>query len=78
MKKWQKEKIKMWEIIQKDDMCDIIHQTLLGINDLESIVVVDLENYCILGLDEMNVLDLADYINNNNAVIMHYTMEDSE
>lgn len=68
----------MWEIIQKDDMCDIIHQTLLGINDLESIVVVDLENYCILGLDEMNVLDLADYINNNNAVIMHYTMEDSE
>ena len=68
----------MWEIIQKDDMCDIIHQTLLGINNLENIVVVDLENYCILDLDEMNVLDLADYINNNNAVIMHHTVEDSE
>ena len=68
----------MWEIIQKDDMCDIIHQTLLGINNLEGIVVVDLENYCILGLDEINVLDLADYINNNNVVIMHHIMEDSE
>ena len=68
----------MWEIIQKDDMCDIIHQTLLGINNLKGIVVVDLENYCILDLDEMNVLDLADYINNNNVVIMHRIMEDSE
>ena len=68
----------MWEMIQKDDMCDIIHQTLLGINNLEGIVVVDLENYCILDLDEMNVLDLADYINNNNAVIMRHIMEDSE
>ena len=68
----------MWEIIQKDDMCDIIHQTLLGINNLEGIVVVDLENYCILDLYEMNILDLADYINNNNVVIMHHIMEDSE
>ena len=68
----------MWEMIQKDDIYDIIHQTLLGINNLEGIVVVDLENYCILGLDEMNVLDLADYINNNNVVIMHHIMEDSE
>ena len=68
----------MWEMIQKDDMCDIIHQTLLGINNLEGIVVVDLENYCILDLYEMNILDLADYINNNNAVIMHHIMEDSE
>ena len=68
----------MWEIIQKDDMCDIIHQTLLGINNLEGIVVVDLENYCILDLDEINVLGLADYINNNNVVIMHHIMEDSE
>ena len=68
----------MWEMIQKDDMCDIIHQTLLGINNLEGIVVVDLENYCILDLYEMNILDLADYINNNNVVIMHHTMEDSE
>ena len=68
----------MWEMIQKDDMYDIIHQTLLGINNLEGIVVVDLENYCILDLYEMNILDLADYINNNNAVIMHHTMEDSE
>ena len=68
----------MWEMIKKDDMCDIIHQTLLGINNLEGIVVVDLENYCILDLDEMNLLDIADYINNNNAVIMHHTMEDSE
>ena len=68
----------MWEMIQKDDICDIIHQTLLGINNLEGIVVVDLENYCILDLYEMNVLDLADYINNNNVVIMHHIMEDSE
>ena len=68
----------MWEIIQKDDIYDIIHQTLLGINNLEGIVVVDLENYCILDLDEINVLDLADYINNNNVVIMHHIMEDSE
>ena len=65
-------------MIQKDDICDIIHQTLLGINNLEGIVVVDLENYCILDLDEMNVLDIADYINNNNVVIMHHIMEDSE
>lgn len=68
----------MWEIIQKDDMCDIIHQILLGINNAENIVVVDLENYCILDLDEMNVLDLANYINDNNAIIMRRTMEDSE
>ena len=68
----------MWEMIQKDDMCDIIHQTLLGINNLEGVVVVDLENYCILDVDAINVLDLADYINNNNAVIMHHIMEDSE
>ena len=68
----------MWEIIQKDDMCDIIHQTLLGINNLEGIVIVDLENYCVLDLDEINVLGLADYINNNNVVIMHHIMEDSE
>lgn len=69
----------MWEIIQKDDMYDIIHQILLGNNNAEEpIVVVNLENYCILDLDEMNVLDLADCINDNNVVIMHYTMEDSE
>lgn len=68
----------MWEIIQKDALYDIIHQTLLGINNLEGIVAFDLENYCILDLDEMNVLDLADCINNNNVVIMHNLMEDSE
>lgn len=68
----------MWEIIQKDDMCDIIHQILLGNNNTEDIVVVDLENYCVLNLDEMNILDLANYINDNNAVIIRYTMEDSE
>ena len=68
----------MWEIIQKDDMYDIIHQILLGNNNAENLVVVDSENYCILDLDEMNVLDLADYINDNNTVIMHHTMEDSE
>ena len=68
----------MWEMIQKDDMYDIIHQTLLGINNLEGIVVVDLEDYCILDLDERNLLDSADYSNNNKAVIMHHTMEDSE
>lgn len=69
----------MWKIIQKDDIYDVIHQILLGNNNAEEpIVVVDLGNYCILDLDEMNVLDLADYINDNNVVIMHYTMEDSE
>lgn len=68
----------MWEIIQKDDMSDIIHQILLGNNNTEDIVVVDLENYYVLNLDEMNILDLANYINDNNAVIIRYTMEDSE
>lgn len=68
----------MWEIIQKDDIYDIIHQILLENNNAEDIVVIDLENYCIFGLDEMNILDLANYINDNNAVIIRYTMEDSE
>lgn len=68
----------MWEIIQKDDIYDIIHQILLENNNAEDIVVIDLENYCILGLDEMSVLEFADYINDNNTVVMHYTMKDSE
>ncbi len=69
----------MWEMIQKDDIYDIIHQILLGNYSYEEInvTVVDLENYNIQDFNDLSIIELADDINDNNVVFMHYK-KDSE